>query len=217
MRGLTSPLTFAYTKNRRTLYIGIMKYTQLLVIGFLFWLISCSDGKIITELPDTPEPPEIPETSEKPGENVTVPLKRLLWASINGRLDATASAFAGNNNKILVSWRLFPTDNEQTAFDLYRKSGGGEEVKVNSKPIVSTTNYQDVDADCYQDNTYRLCYSGDIETLDSYTITARQASEGLPYISIPLQSTLSLDPSMVYLANDASVEIWTVTVNMRLS
>lgn len=182
-----------------------MKYTQLLFIGVLFCLVSCSDAKSITDLPDTPDVPETPETSEKPGENVTVPDKRLLWASINGRADATASAFSRNNNKILVSWRLLPTDNSEIAFDLYRKSGSSAEVKVNSNPIVDTTNYQDMDADRSQDNTYRLCYSGDTETLDSYTITARQASEGLPYISIPLQSTLSIDPLMVYLANDASV------------
>ena len=57
----------------------------------------------------------------------------------NGRKDA--SYYPEYNNKILVSWRMFPTDDSSTGFDLYRKSGNEEEVKlndayVNVKPVV---------------------------------------------------------------------------------
>lgn len=140
--------------------------------------------------------------------------KRMLWASINGLSDATYTKDAdlktilqGYNNKILVSWRMFPTDDENTGFDLYRKSGNGTEVKLNTTPIVETTNFQDATANRSVDNTYRLCYAGSNETLETYTITAEQASGGLPYISIPLKSDAGIDPnpSIQYLANDASV------------
>lgn len=132
-------------------------------------------------------------------------LKRMLWASINGRSDANHRDLWQFNNKILVSWRMFPTDDESTAFDLYRTGGNGQEVKLNSKPISNTTNFQDADADRTVDNTYRLCYAGSNETLDTYTITAQQALNGLPYVSIPLRSTADIDPRVEYFANDASI------------
>lgn len=77
---------------------------------------------------------------------------------------------------------MFPTDDSSTGFDLYRKSGNEEEVKLNEEPITLSTNFQDITADRNKDNTYRLCFAGSDETLDTYTITAVQASAGLPYI-----------------------------------
>jgi len=173
-----------------------MKLNMLFLLNILFALASCSDDNIITE-------PEIPIEPETPVVNVEIPVKRMLWASINGRDDAVQKSFRDENNKILVSWRMFP--DESAAFDLYRKSGNGSEVKVNSKAITGSTNFQDATADRTVDNTYRLCYAGKTETLDTYTIKAGQASAGLPYLSIPLQNTLDIHPTLVYEANDVSV------------
>mgnify|MGYP003092584645 FL=1 len=184
-----------------------MKFTKWLFIGIMCcFIVACTDKEIFEDVgPEEPGEPVTPEedTTEPPVGNV--PEKRMLWASINGRTDATASTFSKYNDKILVSWRFFPTDTEDTAFDLYRAIGNGEEVKLNSEPIVATTCFQDIGADRMQDNIYRLCYSGSTETLDTYTMSSYRASQGLPYISIPLAHTVNIDPRRIYAANDASV------------
>ena len=51
---------------------------------------------------------------------------------------------------VYVGWRLFGTDPETVAFNLYRVAGGSAPIKVNKKPIVSTTNYVDREADINQ-------------------------------------------------------------------
>ncbi len=169
---------------------------MLLLIGLFVCFSSCSDEAITPEIPETPDTPVVPENTL---------VSRALWASINGRADASDKLYAAHNNKILVSWRMLPIDTEQTAFDLYRKSGNAQEVKVNSSPIVNSTNFQDTEATLTVNNTYRLCYSGNSETLDTYTLTSAQASQGLPYISIPLQPTTDIDILLTYPANDVSM------------
>lgn len=184
-----------------------MKFTKRLFIGIMFCLAAaCADKEALGVAE-----PEEPGESVTPGEEtpvppaVNVPVKRMLWASVNGKANATASAFSKYNDKILVSWRFFPTDTEKTAFDLYRTTGDREEVKLNSEPIVAATCFQDAEADRTQDNTYRLCYSGSTEILDTYTMSSFRASQGLPYISIPLANTMDIDSRWIYAANDASV------------
>ena len=173
-----------------------MKNNILSLIIVLFLTVSCRD-EVINSGGET-FPPEI-DMSQLP------PVKRMLWASINSLASATLQSHRGDNDKILVSWRMFPTDNAYTAFDLYRTDGNGLEVKVNSEPIVNSTNFQDTKADRTVDNTYRLCYAGNNETLETYTITARQASEGLPFLTISLRGTADIDPLFPYKANDASI------------
>lgn len=102
-----------------------MKFTKWLFIGIMCcFIVACTDKEIFEAVgPEEPGEPVTPEedTTEPPVGNV--PEKRMLWASINGRTDATASTFSKYNDKILVSWRFFPTDTEDTAFDLYRAIG----------------------------------------------------------------------------------------------
>ena len=47
---------------------------------------------------------------------------------------------------VYVGWRLFGTDPETLAFNLYRLSGSGAAVKVNKTPIAGATNYIDKEA-----------------------------------------------------------------------
>lgn len=96
------------------------------------------------------------------------------------------------------------TDNKGITFDLYRTADGSSETKLNNAPINNTC-YQDNTADHNVSNTYRLTLSGQNETLDKHTITAEQASNGLPYISIPLQNTSDISSTYEYKANDASI------------
>lgn len=129
---------------------------------------------------------------------------RALWASINNNAKATAGDYKGYNKKVLVSWRLLPTDDKSTAFDLYR-TVDGVETKVNTEPIKGVTNYQDTKANLKKANTYRLTYAGKNETIGTYTISQERVTGGLPYISIPLTSTTDVHTDYKYEANDVSV------------
>lgn len=138
-------------------------------------------------------------------QNNSSDTSRLMHASVNGT--ANASYYPQYNNKILVSWRMLPTDAQDTAFDLYRITNGEEKIKLNEESIL-LTNYQDITADRNADNKYILHYAGNTEVLDTFIMPAERASQGLPYISIPLVETASdshLDANVIYEANDASV------------
>lgn len=173
---------------------------NLLILLALWQLAACSSDP--TQEPTPPDPAPNPEI-ERP-EPTEPTLKRMLWASINGRDDASKATLKEYNNTILVSWRMFPSDDPDQGFDLYRLSGG-EEYKLNETPIVGSTNFWDLTADRSLDNTYRICYAGSSETLDLHTLPAAQASEGLPYRSIPLQESASVATGVYYLANDGAI------------
>ncbi len=138
-----------------------------------------------------------------------VNLQRALWGSVCGASNATY--YNETLDKMLVSWRMLPGDNADTAFDLYRNINGKGEEKLNSTPIYAT-NYQDLtltfggrgDAG---DVTYRLTYAGSDETLATYTLDRQQRNGKRPYISIPLAETSSVCSieGMNYQANDVSV------------
>lgn len=107
--------------------------------------------------------------------------ERMLWGSINGTKNASASAYQKYNNVILLSWRMLPGDDAQTGFDLYRSANGGTETRVNTTPITGSTCFQDTKADRTKTNTYRLTLAGSSQTIGTYTMpaaptTARLAS-----------------------------------------
>lgn len=172
-----------------------MKNAFFFVAAFLLLMVSCTDPQLSL----TSDEPETPIA----GERVEPPLKRLLWASIMG--DRNATYLHDHDKKILVSWRMFPTDDANTAFDLYRKSGDSEEVKLNQEPISKSTCFQDAAANRSVDNTYKLCFAGSTEVLDTYTLPSSRSSAGLPYISIPIISSTDISAIHSYQANDISV------------
>jgi hypothetical protein len=60
---------------------------------------------------------------------------------IQEKLNRGVIAIADENNKnVYVSWRLLQTDPADIAFDVYRSSGN-RSVKLNSKPISTTTDF----------------------------------------------------------------------------
>ncbi|MBQ7512313.1 MAG: hypothetical protein IJU11_06185 [Prevotella sp.] len=132
---------------------------------------------------------------------------RMLWGSINSTDNASDKVNRTYNHIILLSWRMLPGDDADTAFDLYRSVNGGAETKLNTAPIQGKTNFQDTKADRSKTNSYRLTLSGSSETIGTYTMTSTQSKSGLPYCEIPLRSTTdvcALD-TIWYEANDASV------------
>jgi rhamnogalacturonan endolyase len=56
--------------------------------------------------------------------------------------------------RVYVGWRLFGTDPESLAFNLYRATGGAAPTKVNDKPIVGATNFIDTNAEASQPLQY---------------------------------------------------------------
>lgn len=98
--------------------------------------------------------------------------QRALWGSINGTKNASLGDYQRHTGKVLISWRMLPSDNAQTAFDLYRRTGNSStETKIASN-IQGSTNWQDTTADKTQDNHYRLTYAGETATLATYTLPA---------------------------------------------
>ena len=93
-----------------------MKNALFFLAAILLLTVSCTDNQIQLN-GDEPEP-------TPPAERVEPPLKRALWASINGRKDA--SYYPEYNNKILVSWRMFPTDDSSTSMSRRRRSKAGK-------------------------------------------------------------------------------------------
>ncbi len=131
--------------------------------------------------------------------------ERAVWASINGLSNASLGDYAQHTGKVLVTWRMLPGDDENTAFDLYRKAGTMKEEKIANG--IKRTNFQDDPRWKTVDNVYRLTYAGSDETLGTYTATKAQLGGGLPYIGIPLKSTEDVydGDDLEYQANDVSV------------
>ena len=137
---------------------------------------------------------------------------RALWGSIckNKNVTTSGTIYADQMNKVLVSWRMLPGDDENTAFDIYRSyiALPNNRKKLNASPITGT---------CYQDNTvltsgviyYLVPAGGDKnnDVVSTFTMQKEQLVDGLPYISIPLQSTEDVCdlPEIKYQANDCSV------------
>ena len=139
---------------------------------------------------------------------------RALWGSIavapsSGAINT--GDYLSANNKVLITWRMLPGDDENTDFDLYRSMGDGSEIRLNG-----AFSRKELKATCYQhdplstvtgDIHYRLTYAGDTTTIGRYTMSKEQATAKEPFIKIPLQSTEDVyaGGDMEYQANDVSV------------
>ena len=66
------------------------------------------------------------------------------WASeeIRERLDRGVAAIAAPGGGVHLSWRLLQTDRRDIAFNVYRSSGG-KEIRLNARPLASTTDFVD--------------------------------------------------------------------------
>ncbi|WP_426446815.1 rhamnogalacturonan lyase [Paenibacillus sp. S-38] len=99
---------------------------------------------------------------------------------------------------IFVSWRLLGTDKSGTAFNLYRDG-----VKLNSKPLISSTNFLDPAGTASSKYTVRAVVSG-VEQAPSKPAGVW----GKNYLSVPLKKPAdgvnSDGTAFTYSANDAS-------------
>jgi len=101
--------------------------------------------------------------------------------------------------KVFVSWRMFGTDEDKIAFNLYRETDG-KAVKLNDKPISNVTFFVDEKADLKKANAYFVrAVSGKKESETSAKFTLPADSPTRQYLSVPLQTPNGYTP------NDASV------------
>ena len=56
--------------------------------------------------------------------------------------------------EVFISWRVLGTDPPDTAFNLYRSTGGGAPTLLNAAPITGATHFIDNTADLAQTNSY---------------------------------------------------------------
>ena len=104
------------------------------------------------------------------------------------------------NGQFYISWRVLGTDDDNLAFNLYRKNGNHKAVLVNEKPITGATNLIDTKANPSEDNTWfvKTVIKGvEKEAKGSFTLPANSPDKN--YLSIPLKAVPGYSP------NDCSV------------
>lgn len=155
--------------------------------------------------------------------------ERKMWASIMNNGDASLGDYNTHTGKLLLSWRMLPTDNWDTKFYLYKGGINATYIMREGTKAINATNYQ-LSAVPSATTVYYLLsedfytqlgldkaptsITGDKRAilkavaLDSVVIDSRLYSEKLPYLSIPLKSTedvCSQTKYIKYQANDCSV------------
>lgn len=103
-----------------------------------------------------------------------------------------------------LSWRMLYEDENDIAFDVYRQSNGGNEIKLNQTPIQKTTDFLDREVDWSADNRWSLRLNG--REVASWSHTKNQPRQ--PYLSVPIdrpEASEVAGTSYSYMANDASV------------
>ena len=154
---------------------------------------------------------------------------RGMWASINTVSDASNGGYTTHNNKLLISWRMLPTDTWDTSFLLYSRvanTPNGVIRRHTSTPVVNSTCvqldnvpvasrvYYLLDGHYFDGKTIPVNVSNDAEkqalretALDSFVLGQHIYSQKLPYLTIPLQGTEDVSElaDIKYQANDATV------------
>ncbi|WP_166237733.1 rhamnogalacturonan lyase [Paenibacillus turpanensis] len=107
------------------------------------------------------------------------------------------AVYQGSGN-VYVGWRLLQSDSASTGFNVYRKTGSGSAVKLNSQPITQSTNWVDTGVSIGQSNSYyvRAVINGQEQAASaSFTIPANAPAR--PYISVPLRNDTGQAARMV--------------------
>jgi rhamnogalacturonan endolyase len=155
--------------------------------------------------------------------------ERKMWASIMDKGDASLGDYKTHTGKLLLSWRMLPTDNWDTKFYLYKGGINATYIMREGTKAINATNYQLSTVPSATIVYYLLSedfytqlglekaptsVTGDKRAilkavaLDSVVIDSRLYSEKLPYLTIPLKSTedvCSQTKYIKYQANDCSV------------
>src|SRR5215475_8712403 len=119
-------------------------------------------------------------------------------------------AVRSTTTDVFISWRVLGTDPPDTAFNLYRSTGGGSPALLNATPITGATNFVDSGADLTQTNAYfvrPIVFGLEQSPSASFTLTANAPVR--QYLRIPLQVPPSgvtpAGEAYTYSPNDCSV------------
>ena len=112
--------------------------------------------------------------------------------------------------EVYVGWRVLGTDSSDTAFNLYRSTGGGPGTLLNGAPVTGGTNFVDGGADLSQSNEYFVRpVVGGVEgpSSASYTLPANANIQQFLRVSLqrPSGGTTPDNVNYTYSPNDVSV------------
>lgn len=116
------------------------------------------------------------------------------------KLDRGVVALYKGNDSVYVGWRMLGTDPDDIAFNLYRKTGKNEPVKLNGQPITKTTDFVDsrVDLDLVNAYSVRPVINGkEQEESRAFKLPANATAK--QYLAIALKTPAGYTP------NDVSV------------
>lgn len=105
-------------------------------------------------------------------------------------------AIRQGDRTVFVGWRLLGTDPDNLAFNLYRSTGGAAPIKLNSTPIIRSTNFVDNGVPLSQANAYfvRPVLQGREQAASApFLLPANTPSR--PYLSVPLQTPDGYTPN----------------------
>jgi len=115
-------------------------------------------------------------------------------------LNRGLTAIYKGSGSVYIGWRILGTDPQDIAFNLYRNT-----TKLNTSPIVQSTNWLDTGVSVTQANTFRLrAVIGGQEQTEESTVTLaanpvvpidqpNPYGFNLAHVTIPLQATTSVD------------------------
>jgi len=109
-------------------------------------------------------------------------------------------AIRQNSDSVYVGWRMLGTDADDIAFNLYRKSGNNEAIKLNHDPIIKSTNFVDAGVKFDLSNSYfvkPVLKGSELAASKSFTLPPKPPIQ--QYLTIPLKTPGGYTP------NDASV------------
>ena len=142
---------------------------------------------------------------------------RVLWMqqspappSLMENLGRGVVAVRSTTTDVFVSWRALGTDFPETAFNLYRSTGGGAPALLNATPITGATHFVDGAADLTQTNAYsvRAIVFG-LEGAASASFTLPANAPVRQYLRLPLQvppgGVTPVGEAYTYSPNDTSV------------
>ena len=155
------------------------------------FLMICASSALLLAAGGTPpdEPKGQPE-----------PKAKALPARHVEKLGRGVVALHHGEGKVFVSWRLLGTDPEAVAFNVYRKTGDAEAVKLTNEPLTKGTCFEDKGVEFAKPVQYtvRTVIDGkEGEASRAWTLPANAPAQ--PYISVPLKTLPGHTP------NDATV------------
>ena len=103
-------------------------------------------------------------------------------------LDRGLAAIVREEGGVYLGWRLLQEDPKTVGFDLYRKTGDADELKLNDKPLTQTTDFVDAAAPLDKPNRWRLCAVKDTRPQEKdSTVSLPATPPARQYLAIPFQ------------------------------